>query len=94
MKKIFRKMIGFHIAIPFYIMILIFSAFIGRQKAIEFWGPVVTFVVKIIAEIFFVPKVNSPVEFDTFVGKMKLLFSEEEPGIVTAFGMKPALAET
>jgi len=71
MKKQFRIMIGFIITIPFYILINVFSLFIGRKEAIKFWGPVVTFIVKIMAEISLIPKVKSYKEFDVFVAKMK-----------------------
>ncbi len=71
MLTLFRKIIGLSLAIPFFILIKLFSLFIGRQKAIEFWGPAFTFYVKVIANIFIIPKINSPLEFASFVSRMK-----------------------
>lgn len=71
MKVIFRRSVGMMIAVPFYLMVNIWSLFIGRQRAISFWGPVLRTTVTWMAEITLVPKISSPEEFILFVSKMK-----------------------
>lgn len=71
MTKIIRKVTGFLIACPFCIFAKTLSLFVGKQKAIKIVGPSVNTVVRIIAEVFLIPKIYHPTEFATFVEKMK-----------------------
>ncbi len=69
--KIFRKLVGLHFALPFFIMVKIASLFIGKEKAIELLGPVVTSASKILGSIFMVPRIGSYADFDIFVSRMR-----------------------
>ena len=71
MINIIRKAAGLLIAGPFCVIAKTLSLFVGKQKAIELVGPSVTTVVTIIAEVSLIPKIHHPVEFVTFVKKMK-----------------------
>jgi hypothetical protein len=71
MIHIIRKATGILIAGPFCILAKTLSLFVGKQKAIELLGPLVTTVLRIIAEVSLIPKVHHPMEFGIFVNKMK-----------------------
>ena len=71
MINIIRKATGLLIASPLCIIAKTLSLFVGKQRAIELVGPSVTTVVRIIAEVSLIPKIHHPVEFGTFVKKMK-----------------------
>lgn len=71
MKNRFRIMMGLVVAFPFYCLIQVFSIFIGRERAVCFWGPVVTWIITVMAEIVLIPKVTSSLEFDDFATRMK-----------------------
>ena len=73
MKSIFRKIIGFSIAIPFTLMIYIFSAFLGKEEAIQLLGPFATRIAKLML-IFFVPRIKNAREFDLVPSKIKEKF--------------------
>ncbi len=61
----------FPVIFPIASMVHICSVFMGKQKAIEFWGPSATLTAKVLGSIFMVPRINSPLKFDTFTSRMK-----------------------
>ena len=68
--KLFRGILSLIIIIPVVLMVYIFSLIIGKQRAIEFWGPMMTFTGKILL-LSLIPKINSPSEFDLFSERLE-----------------------
>lgn len=70
MKKIFRQLVGFIVVVPFALMTYIFSLFIGRERAVKFWGPSFTSIAKSSLK-WFIPNIKDASEFDRFAPGMK-----------------------
>lgn len=71
MISLFRKATGLAIAGPFYVLAKALSLLVGRRRAIELLGPFVTTLVRIMAEVSMIPKIRNPLEFSSFVEKLK-----------------------
>ncbi len=73
MRKILRLLIGFIVMSPFILLVYITAIFTGKEKAIEKWGPQATFLSKQALK-YWVPKINSADDFDSFASGMKANF--------------------
>ena len=78
MKKIFRKIIGYIIVLPFVIVSKFLSFFLGQEKAIEVVGPRLTKSAKGSLK-FWVPRIDNAEEFNSFPARMKKNFRLWEP---------------
>jgi hypothetical protein len=65
MKKIIRNFLAILILCPLVLVIYVTSILFGKNKAIQFWGPLATFVSKQSVR-FLVPNINNAQEFDLF----------------------------
>ena len=74
MKNLFRQIIGFGVVGPIVLMILVSTPFMGKQKAIEFWGPCFTFIAKLSLKWQFIPKIENATEFDLFQSNGQKIF--------------------
>jgi len=72
-KAMFRKMLGLLVAAPTLLKVRIFSFFIGRPDAVKACGPGITSMAKLSLELW-VPKINSPSEFERLRTTMKSRF--------------------
>jgi hypothetical protein len=73
MKKIFRKIIGYMVVLPFVVSSKFLSIFLGQEKAIEVVGTKLTKSAQRSLK-FWVPKINDAKDFDSFPAKMKKNF--------------------
>ena len=78
MKKIFRKIIGYTVVLPFVLAFEFLSIFLGQEKAIEVVGSKLTKSAKRFL-IFWVPNINNAKDFGSFPAKMKKNFRLWDP---------------
>ncbi len=79
MKKTFRSISGIVTVLPFVISTKLLSVFFGQQRAIKIMGPIVTNFFKLGGRWFWVPTINGPEDFDSFIEKMKKNFGIWKP---------------
>ncbi len=70
-KKLYRESIGLIAMSPFILVTKISSVFIGKEKTVEFCGPYLTSIGKVILKLIYLPKIKDESEFDLFKSKMK-----------------------
>lgn len=73
MKKIVRFLSGVLFIGPIVLLTYLFSLFLGREKAVRLWGPVITSIAKSGVNLF-IPKLKDASEFDFFAERMKKNF--------------------
>lgn len=73
MKTLFRQVIGVIVAGPFIIMTSLSSLFIGKEKAVKLWGPLLTSYAKWFVKLT-VPTIQKASEFDRFASRLKARF--------------------
>ena len=62
---------GLTVAFPFFVLIHISALFVGREKAVAYWGPYASWMLTTIVEFVFIPKISHPEEFDTFTREIE-----------------------
>jgi hypothetical protein len=72
-KKLVRKIAGLTVAIPTAVKVYALAPFIGKEKAIVFWGPGVTAMAKRSLR-YWVPQIKTAAEFDSFPSRIKARF--------------------
>lgn len=70
MKEAFRKASALLVFGPFVIGIYVTSIFIGRRRAVRYWGPLVTLATRLSLYLF-VPRINEASEFDSLFRKFQ-----------------------
>ena len=76
-KKFFRQIAGFIVVLPAVAKVYALAPFIGKERAIAICGPGVTAMAKRSLK-FWVPKIETAAEFDSFPSRMKGTFSAVE----------------
>lgn len=70
MKKLFRLGLGLMIAVPYGLAVRITALFVGKERAVAFWGPYVTALAKRLVALT-LPRLKSASEFDQFGPTLK-----------------------
>jgi hypothetical protein len=70
MRNLFRRCIGLVIALPYAFGVSAFSLFVGRKRAVAFWGPRVAAFAKRLV-VLTLPRLKNPSEFDQFGPRLK-----------------------
>lgn len=78
MKKIIRNTGVAILLSPLIALVYFTSIFLGKKRAIERWGPLITSVAKL-SLAYWAPKIESPNDFDTFSSKMRANFKLWRP---------------
>jgi hypothetical protein len=78
MKFVFRQVVGFLVASPFIVLTYLSAVCVGRERSVEFWGPVLTRYAKGIVKLT-VPNIHDASEFDRFASELKTRFQFWKP---------------
>jgi hypothetical protein len=70
MKDWLSRCVGLVIALPHALAVWVSSPFVGKKRAVEFWGPCVTSLAKHLV-VLSLPKIKDASEFDQFGPKLE-----------------------
>ncbi len=70
MKNLLSRCVGLVIALPYALAVWASSPFVGKKRAVEFWGAYVTFLAKRLV-VLSLPKMRDASEFDQFGPKLE-----------------------